>query len=45
LKFLIPAVVLGKMKNPDPKLEQFLLNNVPDILLPMSFMEGGAPDQ
>jgi dehydrogenase/reductase SDR family member 1 len=48
LKFLIPAVVLGRVKGLDKQqvkaLEDFLCKYSPDVLLPMSFMSGGAPD-
>jgi hypothetical protein len=46
LKFLIPAVILGRIKEGDvPKgLENFLCEYSPDILLPMSFMSQGPPE-
>ena len=45
LKFLIPSVVLGSIKNEDevPEWLRSFLMKIPDILLPMSFMQGGAP--
>lgn len=45
-RFLIPGVILGKYKNSLPApVSNFLLKYSPDILLPFSFMAGGAPDQ
>jgi len=44
LRFLIPAVVLGRMNEQDRVgLEQTLLRWVPDIYVPMSLMAGGPP--
>jgi dehydrogenase/reductase SDR family protein 1 len=43
LKFLAPAVILGRMEEKKPALEKFLKRWTPDILLPMSFMAGGPP--
>jgi dehydrogenase/reductase SDR family protein 1 len=48
LKFLIPALVSGqltKMKQENNALVSQLIKYVPDILLPMSLMAGGAPQQ
>ena len=47
LKFLIPSIVYGKINNNDniPNFLKYILNNIPDILLPMSFMEGGLPEE
>jgi dehydrogenase/reductase SDR family member 1 len=42
LKFLIPSLVYGKIESRSALLKS-VLNLVPDILLPMSFMEGGPP--
>ena len=44
LKFLIPSLVYGKDDNPNPFIKT-LLGLVPDVLLPMSLMEGGPPPQ
>ena len=43
LKFLIPSLLLNKVKNYPKQLEDFLISVSPDILLPMSIMEGGSP--
>lgn len=45
MKFLIPGLVLAKVKNASKEFEAALVKFAPDILLPMSVMEGGAPDQ
>jgi len=44
LRFLIPAVVLGRMSDEDRAgLEQTLIRWVPDVYVPMSLMAGGPP--
>jgi hypothetical protein len=44
LRFLIPAVVLGRMREQDRAgLEQTLMRWVPDLYVPMSLMAGGPP--
>lgn len=45
LKFLMPAVLLkGKKPTDVRQIEDFLVNNVPDALLPMSIMASGSPN-
>ena len=47
LKFLIPSLILAQF-TPDEipsGLEENLIRFTPDWLLPMSFMEGGSPNQ
>jgi hypothetical protein len=45
LKYLIPAVILGRYGNNDipEALRSTILKYAPNILLPMSFMSGGPP--
>jgi dehydrogenase/reductase SDR family protein 1 len=43
LKFLLPSVLLGRMRSYSPQLENLLVSLSPDILLPMSLMAGGPP--
>ena len=49
IKFLLPSIVLGKLKFENQKQREFIENLIiklsPDILLPMKLMEGGAPNQ
>lgn len=45
LKFLLPAVLLKGKKPADVRqIEDFLVNYVPDALLPMSVMANGSPN-
>jgi len=43
LKFLVPSIVLNQFEVPSVWLEDLLMQLVPDVLLPMSFMAGGPP--
>ena len=45
LCFLIPSVVLGRAKDTPAVLRDLLVRLSPDILLPMSMMGGGPPNQ
>ena len=51
LKFLIPSLILGSLKLSSAEktkwkwLESWLISLLPDILLPMSLMAQGAPEQ
>jgi hypothetical protein len=44
VKFLLPAVVLGRMQSPSKQLADLLYKLSPDVLLPMAFMAGGPPE-
>ena len=44
-KFLIPGLLLGKLKDAPKALEEALVKYSPDILLPMSVMAGGTPGE
>jgi hypothetical protein len=45
LRFLIPSLVMAQFsdKTKAQNLKTFLMNTVPDFLLPMELMKGGAP--
>ena len=48
LRFLLPAVILGRMgkerrEGAGKGFRDWLVKSAPDVLLPMAFMEGGAP--
>eukprot|EP00607_Mallomonas_marina_P008743 CAMPEP_0182417230 /NCGR_PEP_ID=MMETSP1167-20130531/1662_1 /TAXON_ID=2988 /ORGANISM="Mallomonas Sp, Strain CCMP3275" /LENGTH=215 /DNA_ID=CAMNT_0024590639 /DNA_START=671 /DNA_END=1318 /DNA_ORIENTATION=+ len=44
VRFLLPSLLLNQFKIPPKQLENILIKITPDVLLPMSFMEGGPPE-